>query len=279
MTLARLGAQRVVRVSGRALLLVLASAWPATAGAWSRPVHQSVHGRAIDGLPRGLKTFFERHRLELATFSPDAKLTEEGPERRFAADRLVPFPFADLPHAERDLQARFGERSGEVGRLPWLIQESYARLVQRLRQKDKVAILEEADLLAALVTDLHNPLALTENYDGQRSGQSGLWARFAVRLPELLVGGLKLDADAGHLIDDPHAYVFSMLNATYVWADNVLYEDDFANRSRAGYTTLYYELFAERVHEIVRRRLGWAARNVSSYWYSAWAAAGRPELE
>ena len=39
-------------------------------------------------------------------------------------------------------------------------------------------------LSVALVADLHSPLALSENADGQKTGQDGLWVRFNTRLPE-----------------------------------------------------------------------------------------------
>jgi hypothetical protein len=39
--------------------------------------------------------------------------------------------------------------------------------VEAFRAKDKARILAESDTLATLVTDLHNPLALTDNTDGQ----------------------------------------------------------------------------------------------------------------
>ena len=36
------------------------------------------------------------------------------------------------------------------------------------------------------MTDLHNPLALTDNADGQKTGQHGLWVRFTLKLPEAM---------------------------------------------------------------------------------------------
>jgi hypothetical protein len=266
------------RLASAALALGLLGAAPA--GAWGPVAHRQVHTRAIAALPKELRQFFSVHRRELSTLSDDGKgPTEEGQERRFAADRLGVYPFLDLPTTEEQLLRVNGESAREAGRLPWLIRAAYARLIEAYRQRDKAQILDAADQLALLLTDLHNPLALTQNYDGQLSGQSGLWMRVTVRLPEALFGQLKLDADVAHLVDDPNGNVFAILRATYVWVDNVLYEDDLAARHAGGYGAAYFEALRDRLRPLVSERLGAASRCVASYWYSAWVAAGKPSLE
>lgn len=264
------------------LLLVggLTSLWAAgPAQAWGPIAHQAVTSRAIDTLPGGLRSFFKAHRLEMPSLSIEARFPEEGLDRRFAVDRLLPFPFVDLPRTEEALKARFGDAGAQAGRLPWLIQESYARLVEAFRAGDKNKILTESDTLAGLVSDLHNPLALTDNADGQKAGQHGLWVRLTVRLPEVLQKRLRLDPDVAHFLDDPKEYVLSMLNGTYIWLDNLLYHEALARRGKSGYTEIYYEALEARVADLVRDRLSQAAGDAGSYWYTAWTAAGRPDLK
>lgn len=251
----------------------------APAAAWGSGVHQAVHLRAIDTLPGGLKPFYKNHRLEIPSLSLEPSVPQEGLERRFTIDRLLPFPFAEFPRSEAAAQARFGEALGQAGRLPWLLRESYARLVEAFKAGEKQRILDESDVLAGLVTDLHNPLALTENADGQKTGQHGLWIRFTERFPDSMGGGLKLDPDAAHFLDDPNEYVFSLINDSYVWLDNLLYLEDLARRGRTGYGELYYEALTQSAGGILRERLSHAAASVGSYWYSAWTAAGRPQLK
>jgi hypothetical protein len=88
-----------------------------------------------------------------------------------------------------------------------------------------------------------------------------------------------LDGDTAHLIDDPKGYVFSILLSSYIWIDNILYADEIAHRPDPGYGGVYYEGLDDRAGKILRERLSWAARNTASYWYTAWTAAGRPELK
>jgi len=153
------------------------------------------------------------------------------------------------------------------------------RLIDAFKSGDKERILAESDLLSQLVADLHDPLALTDNSDGQKTEQHGLWIRFTTKLPEAMHSKLKLDPDAAHLLDDPRAFIFSTINATYVWLDNLLYEEELSKRGKAGYTEIYFDDLSVRVGPLLRQRLSEAAGHAGSFWYTAWTSAGRPELK
>lgn len=266
-------------VRGAVLLTTLGGS--PKAWAWGPVGHQAVLTKAIDTLPSPLKAFYKNHRLELPSLAPDAEApsTDDGLERRFAVDRLLPFPFLDLPRSESELGARYGEAAGKAGRLPWLILEGYARLVDAFKAGDKSRILAESDALGALVADLKNPLALTDNADGQKTGQHGLFLRFSARLPEAMERRLKLNAEAARFLDDPKEYIFGMITATYVWLDNLLYQEALAKRGKSGYTEIYYESFELRSGGLLRELLSEAAADAGSYWYTAWTAAGKPALK
>jgi hypothetical protein len=249
------------------------------AEAWGPVAHRRVTSDAIDTLPKGLRPFYKAHRLEIPSLSLEGTLPDEGVDRRFAADRLLPFPFSDLPATEEALKTRYAEEAGKVGRLPWLVQESYARLVEAFKAQDKARILTESDVLAGLVTDLHNPLALSDNADGQKTGQHGLWVRFSTRFPEVLEDKIKLNPEAARFLDKPNDYVFSMIKGSYVWLDNLLYQEEIAHRGQGAYGEIYYDNLWGRAGTILRERLSQASSDLGNYWYTAWTAAGRPELK
>jgi hypothetical protein len=234
---------------------------------------------AIETLPKQMKPFYKAHRQEMGSQSLDPEFPPRTPERRFLVDRLLPFPFSDLPRSEAALKAKYGERAEGIGRLPWLVQETYARLVAAMKANDKQKILAESDLLGAYVVDLHMVLNLTDNYDGQKTGQHGLFARLVDKLPQKMGRDLKASPDAARYLDNPNEYVFSMITATYVWLDNTLYLEDLARRGKPGYGDIYLEDLAKRVGPYLRERLSRAAEDVGSYWYTAWTVAGRPELK
>jgi hypothetical protein len=257
---------------------VCVAAGAAPALAWGPAAHRVVVAEAVGTLPKAMGSFYKDHRLEMPSLALDApEATEEGADRRFEADRLQPFPFATLPHVESGVTVPAGAKP--LGRLPWLIQESYGRLVEAFRSGDKVRILAESDVIAGLVADLHNPLALTDNADGQKTGQHGLWVRVSVKLPEAMQKRLKLNPEAARYLDDPKGYVFTSLGGTYVWLDNLLYLEDLAHRSAGGYGDIYFDTLEQRVGGLVRDRLSEAAADAGSYWYTAWTVAGRPALK
>ncbi len=240
---------------------------------------QVVVAGAIDTLPKQLKAFYKAHRLEMPSLALEPTFPPRGPDRRFMVDRLMPFPFRELPRSEAALKAKYGDKAEGIGRLPWLVQESYARLLEAYKAGDKDKILNESDTIAGLVVDLNSPLNLTENYDGQKTGQHGLWVRVEEKLPQAMGNQLKVSPDAAVYLDDPNEFVFSIIEAAYVWIDNVLYLDDLAKRGKAGYGDPYFEDLVRRVGPILRDRLSHATEDAGSYWYTAWTVAGRPELK
>jgi hypothetical protein len=269
---------RANKSTAGALGFVLLSFFPGGVGAWGLPGQRLVVTKAIDTLPKHLQKFYRDHRFEMPSLAPDGEVPTPTAEERFAVDLVSVFPFEDVPLVEKDFVARYPEKAAEVGRLPWLVDESYRRLVEAFRAGDKDRILVESDAVARLVARLHNPLLLTANGDGQRSKQHGLSARFSERGLEALQDQLKLETDAAVFLDDPKAFIFSTVNATYIWVDNVLYLEELAKRGKAGYDAAYYAEFTRRLGPVLSDRLSRASEAAGSFWYTAWVAAGRPAL-
>ena len=228
------------------------TAYRTTPGRLGPPAEQAVLLQAIETLPKPLKPFYKEHRLEMPSSLPEATAPERVPivgSRSIASCR---FPSPTCPGPRAEMKKRFGDRGREIGRLPWLVQESYARLVEAFKSRDKTKILEESDALASLVAEIHNPLALTDNGDGQKTGQHGLWIRSSGSL-EAMKNRLKVEPDAARYLDEPEDYVFSMIGATYVWLDNLLYLEELARKGKAGYAEIFFESFEMRAGRDVAR--------------------------
>ena len=218
--------------------------------------------------------------------APRCRRSDSSPSSRRAArsggSRSIgccPSRSASCPTPRPAVAAKYGDKAAGIGRLPWLVQESYARLVEAMKASDKQRILRESDTIAGLMVDLHTAVNLTENFDGQKTGQHGLSVRLTDKLPQALGPKLKLSPDAARYLDAPKDYVFEVIVASYVWLDNMLYLEELAKRGKAGYGEIYFEDLARRLGPIVRERLSRAAEDAGSYWYTAWTDAGRPELK
>ncbi len=259
-----------------ALVLMLVLGLPGSTFAWSDAVYRLILRKAIDTLPKAQKKYFEAHRYEMPSTTPDEDPPVRPEGRRFAVDLLGVFPFSDVPQDEEAVRAR-GD-AHVVGRLPFLLLEAQGRLVEAFKSGDKEKILEAADAVAILAADLNNPLALSGNFDGQKTDQPGLSKRFTSLLPDSMEGRLKLNPEAARLLENPRDYVFGTITRNHVWVDNILYADRLAYRGKSSYGGSYFEAFELRTGRLLAEILSNAAADVGSFWYTAWTEAGRPEL-
>lgn len=260
----------------RLLALILVALLPSPALAWSDTVYRLVLRKAIDTLPKAQKKFFEDHRYELPSLTPDEDAPERPEGRRFSLETLGRFPFNEIAQDEATLKTKADLT--KVGRLPFLLLEAQARLVEAFKSGDKERILREADAVAILAADLNNPLALSENFDGQNTEQPGLAKRFSAQLAEGMEGRLKLNPEAARLLENPRGYVFGAMVRNHVWVDNLLYADRLAYRGKSSYGGAYFEALELRTGRLLGEILSNAAADVGSFWYTAWTEAGRPAL-
>ncbi len=258
---------------GLSFLLILL---PGSSFAWSEAIYRLVIKKAIDTLPKAQKKYFEAHLYELPSLIPDEDPPVRPEGRRFAIDLLGSFPFNDLPRDEAGVKAKTDPVL--VGRLPFLLLEAQARLVEAFKSGDKEKIMREADAVAILAIDLNNPLALTKNFDGQNSNQPGLSKRFTTQLAENMESRLKVAPEAARLLEDPRDYIFGSMIRSHIWVDNILYVDSLAYRGKSSYGGPYFEALVLRAGRLLDQILSSAATDAGSFWYTAWTEAGRPEL-
>ena len=265
-----------LKTLSRLALVVLLALMPGSSFAWSDSVYRLVIRKAIDTLPKGQKKYFEDHKYEMPSLTPDEDPPVRPEGRRFAIDLLGVFPFKDVPQDEAEIKAKADIKV--VGRLPFLLLEAQARLVEAFKSGDKERILLAADDVAILAADLNNPLNLTDNFDGQKTDQAGVAKRLAARLPEDMEGHLKINPEAARLLENPRDYVFATIVRTHIWVDNILYADSLAYRGKSSYGGAFFEAFELRAGRLLSDLLSSAAADVGSFWYTAWTEAGRPEL-
>ena len=128
----------------------------------------------------------------------------------------------------------------------------------------------------ALLAPLHAARKRMNEADRE---QAGLAKRFGTQLPEAMEGRLKVNPEAARLLDDPTDYVFGSLPRVHIQVDNILFADALAHRGKSSYGGPYFEAFELRAGRLLGEVLSEAASDVGSFWYTAWTAAGRPELK
>ncbi|MGH9327082.1 MAG: hypothetical protein ACRD2B_10440 [Terriglobia bacterium] len=268
-------------VAGLILLTLLASP---VCLAWGPQAHRLTTRRAVDTLPPTMKSFFQAHLPDLLAHvnDPSQWMKKDRYERLrhyICLDAYGRFPYLKLPHSYQQAIQQYGKRRiGRRGTLPWQIGAFSLRLTDELHHEKWSEALEDAAVLGYYVTDAHDPLNTTENYDGQLTGQAGLAARFGSDLIQRYKNFMLFRADPAVKIDDPTEHAFQIVLESNTWVDRILLADRNALDDLPGYNEDYFDRFDTAVSSIVMEELGHAAHDIGSYWYTAWVNAGQPAL-
>ncbi len=271
----------------RSILLLLAASFLVSAVpalAWGPQAHALVEKWAIQTLPAPLRGYFGAYQKDILDHVNDPLQWEK--KDRFEAWRHYiflnsygRFPYLKLPHDYKDAVAKYGARHvGHSGTLPWQIGEFSLRLTNDLREQHWDQARIDAAVLGFYVADAHDPLNTTENDDGQLTGETGLATRFGSTVIQRYQNFILYRAQPAAKIDDPTEYAFETVIEANVWVDNILLAD---RRSRDGtpeYNDDYYDRFYTAVNSILVHELSGAARDIGSFWYTAWLNAGQPAV-
>jgi hypothetical protein len=265
---------------------------PAPASAWSFEVHRFIMDRAIALLPDTLRPLFDKHRALVVerSIDPDTWRTagfQDEPPRHFVDldwEGYGSYPFRDLPRDYTDAVEKFGaERVHEMGTLPWRAEEFHGNLRRAFERYatnpyGPFDLLFFSATLGHYVGDAHVPFHAVWNYDGQRTGQHGIHARFERDLFERYRDRLTLAPAPQKPIVDMRSFVFDRLVEGTQLAADVLKADLSAIGNRDVYDVMYYDAFFAGSRTVIERRLSESISAVAAAIAGAWDAAGRPPL-
>jgi len=252
--------------------------------AWGPTAHDIVNTWAIETLPFEIRGFFEANRQFLVAHAndPDEWIKKDRYERKrhyIYMDKYGIFPFLGLPHSFRKAVEQYGTgRINRDGVLPWQIGEYSLRLTLALKSHNWDQAKLEAAVLAHYVADAHDPLHVTQNFDGQLTAQTGLEDRFEIHLLDRYSKFFILHPEDAAKIDDPTEYAFRTCLEAYTSLDSVILADLRAREGLPDYTDEYFDRFYSQVGATVMRAINAAAHDAGSYWYTAWLNAGEPAL-
>jgi len=286
--------KQTLRLISGSLLIFLCSSWGFYA-------HYRINRLAVFTLPKAMAGFYKAN-IDYITehaISADKRRyvdSTEGPRHYLNADRYGKNPFSKIPQNWDDAAIKYSaDTLNKYGTLPWVIQFNYYRLVKAFKAHDTLAILNTSANLGHYIADAHVPLHLTQNYNGQLTGQTGIHALWESRLPELFGSRYNYYAGKSRYIDDPLAQTFKICRRSFNEADSVLRFERILNKSFAAgkkfiqerrgnrqvkeYSVAYAKAYHKMLSGMVERRMRSAILAVGSYWYSAWVDAGQPDLD
>jgi hypothetical protein len=266
---------------------------------WGFFGHRKINLLAIYTLPPALRLFYRRHQKELQELAvlPDARryILDEEAARHYIDLDIYDLNKVSFSTWEQMLRKTSEDSLRKHGIVPWHIPVVYQRLVNAFIKKDSLQIIKLSAELGHYVADAHVPLHTSSNYDGQKTGQSGLHSFWESRIPELL--GDKLDQFSG-----PATFVSNVQQMSWTWVlashrelphlftmattiSQSMNEAEKYSFEQKGTTliktpSLKYSLaYHKALNKQIESRFMASVQHVGDLWYSAWLTAGEPSFK
>ena len=247
---------------------------------WGGTGHSHITEGAVLHLPQPLRHFFQDNSVYIA-----AQAAIEPPSTHYIDIDYYPEFFAGtLPHSYSALVAIYGvtvvEDNG-VG--PWNAGTYTTTLSSQMAAATTATawsnLRATAGALAHYVEDLHNPLHLTMDYNGQRSGHTGIHSRYeSSMITRHLTSDLPIMPAPDQCIYRPSIVdaIFDSIDVNYWYVDDIMAADGLAKAADPGYHTTYYNVLWANTGTFTRVLFQDASEMVASAWYTAWINAGAP---
>jgi hypothetical protein len=268
-----------VSIGVTAAALALGS-FVASAGAWWAEGHGHITEGAVKHLPQPLYAYFHANVSALA-----ADAGQEPPGAHYIdIDYYPEFLAGTFP---RDLNALIAEYGSSVvesnGTAPWTVGDYVTSLSDAMAAartgRDWSLLLPVAGALAHYVEDLHNPLHLTENYNGQLTGNTGIHSRYEGTLISRNLSNLIITPSAAGRVYllSPVGTVFDGIDVHYPFVQQIMDADSQSRGSPPRYNDTYYARMWTATGGFTQALFQEGSELTASVWYTAWVNAGRPQ--
>lgn len=266
---------------------------------WGFYAHKRINQLAIYTLPHPIVTFYKRHLHEIENLAvlPD--------QRRYILDAEAARHYIDLDHYTIDsiknttwkqIEQRVAvDTLTKHGIVVWHIPIVYKRLVRAFTEKDTISIIKLSAEIGHYIGDAHVPLHTTSNYDGQKTGQSGIHGFWESRIPEILKEGLEDFVGVAEFIPSIQQAVWQWVLESNQYVDILLKEEKnihqkfksskkYSFEQKNGilmknYSLSYSKAYHKALNNQVENRFRLSIKHIGDIWYSAWLEAGQPNLE
>ena len=263
---------------------------------WGFFAHKKINAMAIYTLPIEMITFYKRHQKEIEDLSvlPDQRryiMDNEASRHYIDLDR---YQIADIRYTSwaEIIKNMHQDSLVKHGIVPWHIPILYQELKYAFVRLDTIKIIKLSAEMGHYIGDLHVPLHTTSNYDGQKTGQTGLHAFWESRIPELLNEALEewvgpatfvsnVPKSAWDWALESHTEVKILidkeakLNASFKQSKKYTFEKK-GNVLQKNYSVEYSKKYHQVLDHQIENRFQSAYKHVGDIWYSAWIEAGQP---
>ncbi|HPS63359.1 MAG TPA: T9SS type A sorting domain-containing protein, partial [Bacteroidales bacterium] len=164
------------------------------------------------------------------------------------------------------------------GTLPWSTYATFDSLTGAFRRGDWNRSAYFAADLGHYVGDGHMPLHITANYNGQKTGQTGVHSRYETSMISRYEDQLVYQTDsARYITGDIQNYIFQYLYLNYKYVDSILIADeDASSLSGSTSSSAYYGFLWERTGTFTTGLMKRGSQTLGDLIYTAWVKAGSP---
>ena len=263
---------------------------------WGFFAHKKINAMAIYTLPIEMITFYKRHQKEIEDLSvlPDQRryiMDNEASRHYIDLDR---YQIADIRYTSwaEIIKNMHQDSLVKHGIVPWHIPILYQELKYAFVRLDTIKIIKLSAEMGHYIGDLHVPLHTTSNYDGQKTGQTGLHAFWESRIPELLNEALEEWVGPATFVSNVPKFAWdwaleshtevkilidkeAKLNASFKQSKKYTFEKK-GNVLQKNYSVEYSKKYHQVLNHQIETRFQSAYKHVGDIWYSAWIEAGQP---
>lgn len=253
---------------------------------WGAEGHKLIAGKAMDIIKSKIE-FFSQYQEYIAGHSIDADKRKdidktEGIKHYIDIDFYDEFLNGEMIKDKNQLVNIYGDSTvTKIGLLPWATLQTFQKLTDAFREKNRDKILILTADLAHYVADAHQPFHTLLNYNGQLTNQKGIHHRFeSIMIDKHLdeLKGLSYNPDVKFVIE-PRDYIFDYISNSFSLSEVVFAADKFASeKTTSTESEEYYRLLWLRTKYVCELQFNAAANSLASLIYTAWIDAGEPSI-
>jgi len=269
-------------------------------GGWGFFAHQKVNRLSVFILPPPMIGFYKKNinYLSEASVNPDRRryaVADEAARHYIDLDDYGDSAVYKLPRYWNEALKKIGNDSLQAhGVVPWHIAKMYDQLKDAFLLRDPRKILRISAELGHYIADANVPLHTTSNYDGQKTGQTGIHALWESRLPELFFTDYDFFVGKAEYVKNIQIAAWQAIANANAAADSVLrFEKELSEKmgnKKFGFETKgkqtvklvsgdYAKVYHQMLSGMVERQFRASVKMVGNVWYSAWVDAGQPDLK
>jgi len=266
---------------------------------WGFFAHRKINRLAVFILPPSMIGFYKKNieYLSEASINPDRRryaVADEAPRHFIDLDDYSDSAVFKLPRYWNQAVKKIGIDSLMAhGVVPWHITKMYEQLKDAFMVRDPHKILRISAEIGHYIADASVPLHTTGNYDGQKTGQTGIHALWESRLPELHFTEYDFFVGKAQYVPNVQLAAWSAVGRSNAAVDSVLiFERELSEKMKGkkfsfetkGKQTVkmvsveYSKSYHQLLSGMVERQFRASVKMVGDIWYTAWVDAGQPDL-